>query len=127
QRFGIVDAALVRPAYQRRLHAAVLVAERDLEVEHLLAVALEAEVARLDHSGVHRTHRDLVHLLAFHAIEVHHSALRVLALRPSPGRREAHRLQPGMALGAHLPLLGDLALEEMHLRALAGQRTEAAA
>src|SRR6266581_6770266 len=47
------------------LDAAVLVAEHDFEREDLLAVALEAEVARLDDAGVHRTDRHFVDILAF--------------------------------------------------------------
>ena len=53
----------------RRSTPAVLVAEDDLEGEDVLAVALEAEVTRLDDAGVHRPHRDLVDLLALHAEE----------------------------------------------------------
>ena len=52
------------------LGAAVLVPQDDLEVEHLLAVALEAEVARLDHPRVDGPDRDLVDLLARHLEEV---------------------------------------------------------
>ena len=63
-------SSAVGPADQGALDAAVLVAERDLEVEHVLAVALEAEVARLDDAGVHRADRDLVDLLALDAEEV---------------------------------------------------------
>ena len=42
-------------------------------MEDLLAVALEAEVPRLDDAGVDRTDRDLVDLLAFDAVEVGHA------------------------------------------------------
>ena len=42
---------------------AVLVAQHDLEEEHLLAVGLEPEVSGLDDAGVHRPDGDLVHLL----------------------------------------------------------------
>ena len=38
----------------------MLVAERDFEVEHALAVAVEAEMPGLDDPGMHRTDRDLV-------------------------------------------------------------------
>ena len=44
----------MRAADERPLDAAVLVAERDLQVQHLLAGALEAEVPRLDDAGMHR-------------------------------------------------------------------------
>ena len=69
-RLDVVDGPLVRAADERPLDAAVLVAERDLEVEDLLAVALEAEVPRLDDAGVDRADRDLVDLLALDAVEV---------------------------------------------------------
>ena len=46
--------AVRRAPEQQGLHAAVLVAERDLQGEDPLAVALEPEVARLDDAGVDR-------------------------------------------------------------------------
>ncbi len=110
--------------------AAVLVAERDLEVEDLFPVALEAEVPGLDHAGVHGPDRYLVHLLSLHAVEVSHATLRVLARRPVPciapaqGRVEADRLEPGVAFGLDAPLLGDLALEEVHLGTVRRHRRE---
>src|SRR5207249_4568826 len=51
-------------ALEQSLHAAVLVAEHDLEEQHLLAVRLKPEVPRLDDAGVYRADRDLVHLVA---------------------------------------------------------------
>ena len=57
-----------RPA--ARSTPAMLVAERDLQVKDLLAVALEAEMSRLDDAGVNRADRDLVDLLAFNPEEV---------------------------------------------------------
>ena len=48
----------------------MLIAERDLQVKDLLAVALEAEMSRLDDAGVNRTDRDLVDLFAFDPEEV---------------------------------------------------------
>jgi hypothetical protein len=69
----------------------VLIAERDLEVEDLLAVALEAEVAGLDDAGVDRADGDLVDLLAFHAEEVGHAGNRVAVRGTAPG---VHSLPP---------------------------------
>ena len=80
-----VDRALVRPADQRPLDAAVLVAERDLQVEDLFAVALEAKMARLDDAGVDRADRHLVDLLALDAVEVRDADDR--ASRPASGPR----------------------------------------
>ena len=76
---------LVRAADERPLDAAVLIAERDLQVEDLLAVALEAEVPRLDDAGVDRADRHLVDLLAFDAVEVGDADDR----RSSGGRPQA--------------------------------------
>ena len=53
----------------------MLIAQGDFQVIDGLAVALEAEVARLDDSGMHRADRDLVDLLAFHGEEVGHADL----------------------------------------------------
>ena len=68
--FHHVKRALVRAADEGPLDAAMLVAERDLQVKDLLAVALEAEMSRLDDAGVNRADRDLVDLLAFDPEEV---------------------------------------------------------
>ena len=83
-------------------------------MQHLLAVALEAEVARLDDPRMHRSHRHLVDLVALHAEEVRDTGAIALL--------EAHRLEPRMAPRGDAQLLGDLALEEVRLRALRGQR-----
>ncbi len=82
-----VERALGRPADERPLDAAVLVAERDLQVEDLLAVALEAEVPRLDDAGVDRADRDLVDLLALDAVEVGDADDRGFARLAGPRRR----------------------------------------
>src|SRR5438552_10816152 len=71
ERLHVVDGALVRAAGERPLHAAVLVAERDLQVQDVLAVALKTEMSGLDDPGVHGADGDLVHLLAFDPEEIH--------------------------------------------------------
>jgi hypothetical protein len=118
------------------LDAAVLVAERDLELEDVLAVALEAEVAGLDDAGVHRPDRDLVDRLALDAAELAHADHGTLAgLAPeaegagSRGERleEAQRVEIGVAEGLDAVLLGDLALEQVHLRGARRERAEEAA
>ena len=68
-----MDRALVRAADQRPLHAAMLIAERDFQVKHVLAVALEAEVPRLDDARVDGADGDLVDLVALDAVEVGHA------------------------------------------------------
>ena len=115
------------PPIKRSLDSAMLVAERDLQVEDVLAVALEAEVARLDDAGVNRADGDLVDLLAFDPEEVsrRRSAGSARPRRRPPGvvagavgAMKPDRLEPGMPLGNDPPLLGDLALEPVRLRAV---------
>ncbi len=91
ERLGVVDRTRRRPAAQGLLDAAVLVAERDLEVEDLLAVALEAEVSGLDDAGVDRADRDLVDLVALDAVEVaHRRADRLIAADGPHASRPVH-------------------------------------
>src|SRR3972149_306610 len=92
QRLRVVEAPARISLDQGALHPPVLVAERDLEMEDLLAVTLEAEVAGLDPARVDRAHRHLVHLLSLHAVVVHDADRRA----GSVPTREAHRLQPRM-------------------------------
>ena len=127
--FHQVDRPLVGAADQGPLDAAMLVAQRDLQVKDLLAVALEAEMPRLDDAGVDRTDRDLVDLLALDPEEVGDADDRSFARPPAPGvvagavrAMKANRLEPGMPFGTDPVLLGNLALEEMDLRAVGGQR-----
>ena len=60
----------VGSADERPFGAAMLVAERNLQVEDLLAVALKAEMPRLDDAGMDRADGHLVDLLALDAVEV---------------------------------------------------------
>jgi hypothetical protein len=112
---GEMDGVLMGPAAQRLLDAAVLVAERDFEMQHALAVAAEAEMPRLDDAGMHRPDRDLVDLLAADPEEIDAADL-------GPARRETDRLQPRMALRFDAPLLENLALEIMGRREIRRQR-----
>ena len=68
--FHDVERSFVRPADEGPLDAAMLIAERDLQVEDLLAMALEAEMPGLDDPGVNRADRDLMNFLAFDSKEV---------------------------------------------------------
>src|SRR6185295_6135038 len=52
QGFHVVDGPLIGTAQQRALHSSVLISEGDLQMEDLLPMTLEPEVARLDHSGM---------------------------------------------------------------------------
>ena len=113
----------MRPPGQGALDAPVLVAQGDLQVEDGLAVALEAEVARLDDARVDGTHGHLVDRLALDAEEVHDGGLGVLPDLPAlrPGAVEADRLQPGVALGQDPELLRQLPFEEVGLGTVGGQ------
>jgi len=102
-----------RGCRQGLLDAPVLVAQRDLQVQDLLPPALEAEVSRLDHSGVHGPHRHLVDLLAPDLEEVGQARMAL---------GKANRLEPGVALGADAPLLEELAFEPVGLGMLGGER-----
>src|SRR5262245_26368739 len=115
ERLDVVDGPLPRPADERALDPAVLIPEYDLQVEDVLAVALEAEVAWLDHAGVHGPDTDLVHLVTFDPEQL------------GRGERRADRLRPGMADRAYPPFLRELALEPVRLRAFRGERAILAA
>ena len=113
-RLGEVDAALVGPAAQRLFDAAVLVSERDFEMEDALAVTAEAKMPGLDDPGMHRANRDFMDFGPGNLEEINLSNGRAAT-------REAHRLEPGVAFRADPPLLVDLALEVMRGRAIGGQ------
>src|SRR6516164_3065816 len=95
-------------------------------------MTLEAKMARLDDAGVDRTNRDFVDLFAFHAEEVGDADDRSLARLAVPRivagavrRVKPHRLEPGMPLRTYPVLLGNFALEEMHLQTIRRQGREA--
>ncbi len=72
---------------QLPLDAAVLVAEGDFQMHDLFAVALEAEMSRFDHPGMHRTDRHLVHLFPLDPVELLHRRQRpASAPRPQASR-----------------------------------------
>ena len=108
----------------------MLIAQRDFQVKHLLAVALKAEMARLDDAGVDRADRDLVNFLPLDAVKVHHADDGTLVRITAPGvvtgpirRVEPHRLEPRMPVGPHAELLGNLALEKVNLRDIPASAT----
>src|SRR5262249_25741170 len=118
--FQRVDGPLVRPASEHSLRTAMLIAERDLQVKDLFAVALETEMARLDNAGVNRTDRDLVDFLPLDAVEVGDADDGGLARRPAPDvvagtvrGVKANGLEPGVTIRAYAVLLGDLPLEQV--------------
>ena len=118
-RFHQGSQALGLAAQKQRLHAAMLVAELDLEMMHGLAEAHEAKGSRLDDPGVDRAHRDFVNLLAREIIE------RVFLHLPEVLSFEAHRLEPRVVGDPDSQLLVDLALEALRRREIAGERVPA--
>ncbi len=116
-------------ADQRSLDSSMLIAQRDLQVEDLLAVALEAEMPRFDDAGVNGTDRDFVNLLAFDPEKVGDADDGLFARLPVPGivagavrGVKANRLEPGMPFGTDPVLLGEFPLEEVDLGTVRGQR-----
>src|SRR5882672_3919769 len=107
----------------------MLVAEGDLQVEHLFAMALESEMAGLDDSRMDGTHRHFVDFLSFDAVEVGDADDRPVGCRPvpciaagNPRGVEAHGLEPGVTLEAYPELFGDLPLEQVNLGTTRGER-----
>ena len=64
--FGQLDSLCGRPCLEELLDAAVHEPQAHLQVQDGLANDGEPEMARADHSRVHRANRDLVHPSAFH-------------------------------------------------------------
>ena len=126
QRFHVMNRPLVRPANKRPLHAAMLIAQRNFQMKHLLAVTLETEMAGLDDSRMDRADCDFVNLVAVDCEEIRDAGQRRLAgrrvSRKTIGRMKTNRLQPRMTLRHHAPLFRDLAFKPVCLRALGRQR-----
>src|SRR5262249_28503522 len=106
----VVDGALVGPAEQRPLDAAVLVAQGYFQMVNLFAVALKAEMPRFDDAGVDRADRHLVNFLSRDAVIVGDADGRRLATRAAPGVMagavgwvKADGLEPGMPLRTQAP------------------------
>ena len=99
----------MRTAGERLLHAAMLVAKRDFQVQHLFTRALKTEVARLNDARVDRADGHLVNLAAIHAEKFCRWRARCRYVLP-------HGLEPGMSFGCEAVLLPNFALEQMRLR-----------
>ena len=106
----------------------MLIAKRNLEVVHLLSVALKPKMTRLDNAGVHGADSDFVNLLAFDPVKITDTRKNRLARRAIPGilsrprPRVSYWLKPRMPRRLEAELFGDLTLEEMHLRATRRER-----
>src|SRR5689334_1711515 len=84
QRLHHVHRTLGWPAGERSLYTSVLVAERDLQVEDLFPMALEAKMSRLNDASVDGADSHLVNLFSFNAVEIHDADDRHLAHLPAP-------------------------------------------
>src|SRR5258708_34182735 len=101
----------------------MLVAKRYLQMKNIVAVALDTEMAGFDDSRMHGPYRDFVNLGSGYREEISDTGdwcWRQSVARPV-GRVKSNRLQPRMPLRMNLPLLGDLTLEPMSLRAFERQ------
>jgi hypothetical protein len=114
-----------RARFQQPLDATVLVAEHDLQKQHLLTVRLKPEVPGLDDAGVDGTDGDLMYLLAAHLKEW----VGLPVERPEVARQSGvirwvppNRLEPRMPGGYDGALLGNLALEEVRLETIRRER-----
>ena len=71
-----MNRALTRSAYQCSFDPPVLIAKRDLQMKHMLTMALEAKMPGFNDSCVHRTDSNFVNLHAGHREEVSHAGNR---------------------------------------------------
>ena len=113
RRFAVVSKAVST--------SAVLVAQRDFEVQDLLAVADEAEGPRFDDACVDRPDVDLVQRASLHRVEG--VVLDRTAAVVTPGG-EPQRLGPRHAVETDAVAFGDVALEGVHLRVQGCERGE---
>ena len=113
-RFHLAHRRAVRPARERLLHSAMLIAERNFQVQDFFARALETEMARLDDARVDGTDRDFVNFGAIHAKEFAVGG-RITVCPP-------HGLEPRVALRAEAVLLPDFALKQVRLRVRRSER-----
>ena len=118
-----MDRALAGASDECPFNPSMLIAQRNFEMKDILAVTLEAKVAGLDNSGVHRADSNFVDLFPGHREEIGDTGnwCRRQAVAGAVGRVKSNRLQPGMSFWMNVPLLGDLALEPMSLRAFERQ------
>ena len=133
-RLHVVDRPFRRSPDERGLDAAVLIAEGDLEMEDVLAMTLETEVAGLDDARVDGPDGDLVDFGSGHGEEVDDTGQNRRSRLPAPRVAtgairvmEADGLHPGMSLGPQAVLLGDFPLEQVCLRNGIRDRFEAVA
>src|SRR5258708_40168596 len=118
-----MDCSRAGTSHECPLDSSMLVAERYLQMKDILAVTLETEMAGFDDSRMHGAYRDFVNFGSGHREEIGDSGncCRRYAVARPVGRVKSNRLQTRMPLRMNLPLLGDLTLEPMSLRAFERQ------
>src|SRR5260370_27240526 len=118
-----MDCALAGTSHECPLNSPMLVADRYLQMKDILTVTLKTEMAGIDDSRVHGAHRDFVNLGSGHREEIGDTRNWCWGYAVArPVRRvKSNRLQPGMPFRMNLPLLCDLTLEPMSLRAFERQ------
>src|SRR6185369_3893668 len=129
--FHLVHGLRVRSSRQGLFNAAMLETEGDLQTEDLFAMALEAEMPRLDDPGVNRPDRHFVDLFPLDPVIRHDTRQKPVSVKIVPkgvflaeGTVEPDRLQPGVPLRREGALFGNLPLEQLQLRAVLSKRRE---
>src|SRR5438552_8533326 len=92
-------------------------------------MALKAEMARFNNAGMHRPQGHHMDFIPFYPIKVRHTDSRIFVSAPGIVPRavrlvKTEGLEPRMAFRAQSPLLGNLTLKRLNLRALWSQRGE---
>src|SRR5690242_1777097 len=96
----------------------MLVAQRDLEMQHGFTRALETEVAGLDDPGVDRADGNLMNLRPLNPIEIANCRSKAMV--------QPNRFEPRMPGGHEPVLLPDFAFEEVSLNGSGCERRVAA-
>ena len=112
--FNLAHRRAMRPSRQRLFRAAMLITERNFQMQHFLAVALKTKMARLNYAGVNRPDGDFVNFTARHFKKF--PVCRMVVFLP------AHGFQPRMTFRHQSVLLPNFALEQMRLRLQQRQR-----
>ena len=114
-KYGVVDAAFIRPADQCPFDAAMLKAQRDFQEKDFLAMTLKPEMPRLDDARMNRTDGDLMHFASFHAVEIRDAGKDFIGSGSIPGivilpvrPVKSHGFEPRMTERHDPELLGDL-------------------
>ena len=126
--FHVCHGDGMRAADQCPLNPAMLVSQRDLQVEDRFAVTLETEVPRFDNAGMYRTDCYFMDFRALHPVEFSHARQDDVVFGPFPGIMSrpagalvANRFEPRVVFDRDAALLGNLPFEQMRLGAGGGR------